>query len=112
MRNFAAALLAAAACSSSDQRAERLGIAAVRSWSEGTTQLLVALDATGAAVGRVVLTRDAFVLSPPFRDRGDADVTVEGRRLSVSLRGKPALHFETPGFEPLLELPAHPAGNE
>jgi hypothetical protein len=96
----------AAACS----RGEGLGIAAVQVDRTHHRSSAVAIDESGGELGRVELVHGVFTLSAPFSDDYDTP-EVDGRKLDVSF-GDDRLVWETAGYEPTLQLPAHPAGHE
>ena len=112
------AALLVAGCSKEDQRPGPLGaqrassalaIAAVRAEETASRSSVVAFDAAGGEVGRLELIHGPFTLSEEFREESQA-LEVDGRKLDVSVLGD-RLVWETAGYEPVLQLPAHPAGH-
>ncbi|HKX13286.1 MAG TPA: hypothetical protein VJP40_09050, partial [bacterium] len=73
-----------------------------------TLTTITAYDSQGQQVGRLELFHGRFEMSESFVE-GREDPWVTGRRLEVSALGQ-KLQWETEGFAPTLELPAHPAG--
>lgn len=107
----ALALVAGAGCASETEAPtgnEALGIARFQTTDTADRTSVVGLDDTGREVARLDMVHGRFALSGLFReDYPTAEVV--GRKLDVSLHGTPHLVWETEGFEPVLNLPAHPA---
>ncbi len=86
-----------------------LGIAKFEVNDSQTLTTVVGRDAKGQEVARLDLTHGRFELSGNFRDDYD-HLAVDGRRLHVEV-GAQKLHWETEGYDPTLQMPAHPASN-
>lgn len=88
-----------------------LGIERFRQEDTSQTTIVTGLDSAGAEVARMQLIHGRFDISPYFSDSNDGtSEEVDGRKLEVSLRGVPALQWETEGYAPILKMPAHPRG--
>src|SRR5688572_26664525 len=65
------------------------------------------LDASGSEVARLDLVHGRFTVTPPFTE-DYATSEVDGRKLNIQALSQ-RLHWETAGYEPVLQLPAQPA---
>lgn len=111
----AAALIVAAGCTESapsesdvsDVGNARLGIARfVTDELENRTSVR-GLDVDGREVAHLDLVHGEFALSPAFASDYDT-ANVDGRKLELYAGGQ-KMSFEVAGYEPLMQMPAHPA---
>ncbi len=86
-----------------------LGIAKFEIADTANKTSVVGLDEQGQEVGRLDLVHGRFTLSGQFKEDYPGTPEVDGRKLDVSIGGKPQLIWETAGYEPTLHMPAHPA---
>jgi hypothetical protein len=97
MRYLLSLLAIVSACSGGTATTSRLGIAKVSVTESSDRLQLDALDANGAPIGRLVLTRGTFRMEDDGR-------LVTGRRMTLDVLGKQAVH-ESEGYRGL-QLPA------
>ena len=107
------ALTLAMGCTGGAPHAQRdgnalLGITRFVTQDVANRTIVLGIDAAGREVGRLDLFHGRFTLSETFAD-GAPDRDVDGRKLDVFLAGQQKLAWETPSYEPVLRLPAHPA---
>src|SRR6476646_7295830 len=116
MRHFRYCLItilcaAAAGCWNSDEPAlpagnAALGITSFVQDEDGDRTTVRGLDDRGNEVARLDLVHGRFTVTPPFTDEYDTP-DIDGRQLTVRALGQ-QLHWETAGFDPVLQMPAHP----
>lgn len=83
-----------------------LGISKLSVDENASVTTIVGVDAQGQEVARVELVHARFTLTPPFTE-DYVTPEVDGRKLDISVQGQ-QMHWQTAGFEPVLELPAPP----
>lgn len=104
-----AAVVATAACAESTVLPSGnapLKIERFATTDDGYQTSVVGYDRDGLEVARLDLIHGRFKVTPPFTDDYDT-AEVNGRKLLVDARGQ-QLHWETAGYEPVLEMPGHP----
>ncbi len=69
---------------------------------------VIGRDAAGSEVGRLDLVHGQFTVSEQFKDSYPGEPRIDGRKMEVTLRGVKHLVWETAGYQPTLQLPAHP----
>jgi hypothetical protein len=99
--------LALTACASEDVGNARLGITRFEVHESAESTTVIGWSDAGKEVGRVELTHGRLTLSEAFAENGGAGIVV-GRRLIVEALDQ-YMKWETEGFEPTLQMPAHPA---
>lgn len=105
---LASGLISAGGMKVHGQEGSQLDLARVEVQETTDLTTVTGWDSGGREVGRLELLHGSFEMSGFFAaDRDDPSVT--GRRLTVSALGK-TMHWETEGFAPTLDLPAHPPG--
>jgi hypothetical protein len=83
-----------------------LGIARFATTETADLTTVIGLDEAGGEVARLELVHGEFTVSDGFKADFDTPVVI-GRALSVRVNDL-TLQWETMGFEPVLEMPAHP----
>ncbi len=84
-----------------------LGIVEFKVEETDTKTSVSGLNEQGLEVARMDLVHGEFALTGPFVSDYDTAVVV-GRKLDVNIQGQ-QLVWETAGFDPTLQMPAHPA---
>jgi hypothetical protein len=110
--------LALSACAVDDEgtaveapaAANSLGITRFTVDESADTTTVTGFNEAGTEVGRLELVHGVFELSPAFADDYPGEGQIDGRRVHVFMNGTHRFSYETKGYEPIMRLPAHPAG--
>jgi len=93
-------------------RVGALGIVEFQVEDSADETTVVGVDADGQEVGRLELIHGRFALTPMFQDDYPGQPEVDGRKMDVTIFGTKRFVYETAGYGPVMNMPAHPPGEE